>query len=96
MATEKSIRSMAQRKRDYDQISFVAPKGGRNLIKALATKNGVNMAQLLISLVLNEAFLSEMPTREDLQSIPEVETEQEAESVIAWLVKREAERNETQ
>lgn len=96
MATKESVRAMESRKRCSDTISFVIPKGGRNLIKALATKNGVNMAQLLISLVLNEAFLSEMPTREDLQGIPEVETEQEAESVIAWLVKREAERNEAQ
>lgn len=84
MATKESQRVMASRK-TRDQVSFLTVKGGRELLRVLALRDGSTAADLLRYAILLLAGLSEMPSAEDLRSLESVSDEDEASEAISRL-----------
>ena len=87
MANEHSIKTMRARK-DQEQVSFLMPKGGRALVRALALKYNTTISALLRYAVLVLAGLNEMPPAEETQPLAAVETVAEAGGAIAALQNR--------
>lgn len=85
MATKASRRVMESRKKSSDQISFLLPKGGRELIRLLALKYNTSISDLLRYAVMLLAGLEKMPTPDDLQGLRKAETQDEANDVLAVL-----------
>lgn len=82
MATEKSKRDLAQRRRDYDQISFLIPKGGRRLLRALGVKERCTAADVIRRAVLSRAGLERVPAEENLVKLDAAETRKEATDAL--------------
>ena len=72
---------MAQRARDYDRVAFTIDKGGSNLIKALAKREGVSLAELIRRAILARAGLRLLPypdAPEELKDITDSEAARDA------------------
>jgi hypothetical protein len=82
-----SEKVMAQRKRDYDQISFVMDKDARYLIRAQAIREGVTSAEVIRRAVLARCGLNKMPdtTTQQYQNLQSVELHEEAEQALTRL-----------
>jgi hypothetical protein len=61
MATKESKRVMAQRRRDYDRISFVVDKEAKHLIRAQALREGVSSAEMIRRAILARCGLEHAP-----------------------------------
>ena len=82
MATEKSKRDLEQRKRDYDQVSFLIPKGGRRLLRAMGIKERCTAADVIRRAVLARAGLERVPAEEELKTLDAAETPREAAEAL--------------
>ena len=87
MAKKRSEKVMEQRKRDYDQISFVMEKDARYLIRAQAIREGVTSAEVMRRAILARCGLDKMPdtTTQQYQDIKTVELHVEAEQALTRL-----------
>lgn len=90
MANEKSLRTMETRKA-YDQVSFLMGKGGRDLLRVLALRDGghTTTTDILRRAVLDAAGLHAMPSADDLAELAAVETPADAETAIQKLQGKE-------
>ena len=84
MATEKNRRDMEQRKIHYDQVSFLFPKGGRRLLRALGIKERCTAADVIRRAILARAGLEKVPNETELQKLDEVQTPREAADVLKY------------
>lgn len=82
MALEKSKRDLEQRKRDYDQISFLIPKGGRRLLRAMGIKERCTAADVIRRAVMSRAGLERVPEESNLVKLDAVETRKEATDAL--------------
>lgn len=82
MATEKSKRDLEQRRRDYDQVSFLIPKGGRRLLRALGIKERCTAADVIRQAVFARAGLEHLPDETNLAKLDAAETSREAADAL--------------
>ena len=82
---ERSRRARAR----HDQISFMAEKGTRALLRALALREGIPAAKILTSAALARAGLHCMPSAEGLEALAEADTRDTAEAAIMRLQAQE-------
>lgn len=82
MATEKSKRDLEQRKRDYDQISFLIPKGGRRLLRALGIKERCTAADVIRRAVMSRAGLDRVPDENNLAKLDAAGTRREVTDAL--------------
>jgi len=87
MATDRSERVMQQRKRDYDQISFVISKGGKYLARAQALRESVTVAEMIRRAILARCGLESMPDFKmpHYSNIVTAENKESADKAIAGL-----------
>lgn len=87
MAKKQSQRVMEQRKRDYDTIGFVIPKGGKHLLRAQALREGVTAAETMRRAILARCGLESMPdfSMPHYHSIVTAATKESAERAINGL-----------
>lgn len=78
MATEESKRKLKQRKTNYDQVSFLIPKGGRRLLRVMGIKERCTAADVIRRAILSRAGLERVPDEEHLEMLDEVGTRKEA------------------
>lgn len=84
MATEKNRRDMEQRKIHYDQVSFLIPKGGRRLLRALGVKERCTAADVIRRAVMARAGLERVPNETELQKLDAAETPREASDALKY------------
>lgn len=86
MPNEKA-KLMAELRKKYDEVSFLAPKGTRDLLRVLAMRDGrrVTATDILRRAVLDAAGLHAMPSAADLADLRTVTTPAEAEAAIMRL-----------
>ena len=84
MATEKNRRDMEQRKVHYDQVSFLIPKGGRRLLRALGIKERCTAADVIRRAILARAGLERIPKESELQKLDAAETPREASDALKY------------
>lgn len=100
MAKKRSEKVMEQRKRDYDQLSFVMDKDSRYLIRAQAIREGVTSAEVMRRAILARCGLDKMPdtTTPQYQDIKSVELHEEAQQALTRLQddERDAEKGTMQ
>lgn len=94
MATQASKRVMDQRKRDYDQISFVIPKGGKSLARAQALREGCTSAEVMRRALLSRCGLEDMPDGDERKAIDQAGTKEDAERALLSIQKTQAEQHE--
>lgn len=82
MATEKSLRDMEQRSVHYDQISFLIPKGGRRLLRAMGLKEKCTAADVIRRAVFARAGLERLPDKTMLEQLDAAETNAEATDAL--------------
>ena len=82
MATEKNRRDMEQRKIHYDQVSFLFPKGGRRLLRAMGIKERCTAADIIRRAVLARAGLEKLPDKNMLDKLDKAETPREAADAL--------------
>lgn len=82
MATEKNRRDMEQRKIHYDQVSFLIPKGGRRLLRALGVKERCTAADVIRRAILARAGLEKIPDKNMLDKLDAAETPREAADAL--------------
>lgn len=84
MATEKNRRDMEQRKVHYDQVSFLIPKGGRRLLRALGIKERCTAADVIRRAILARAGLERIPKESELQKLDAAETPKDAADALKY------------
>lgn len=91
MPTNRSERVMEQRKRDYDQVSFVISKGGKYLARAQALREGVTVAEMIRRAILARCGLESMPdfTMPHYHNIVAASDKESAERAIDGLQRDE-------
>ena len=82
MATEKNRRDMEQRKIHYDQVSFLFPKGGRRLLRALGIKERCTAADVIRRAILARAGLERVPNESELEKLDAAETPKDAAAAL--------------
>ena len=82
MATEKNRRDMEQRKIHYDQVSFLIPKGGRRLLRALGIKERCTAADVIRRAILARAGLEKVPNESELATLDAAETPKDAAAAL--------------
>lgn len=82
MATEKNRRDMEQRKIHYDQVSFLIPKGGRRLLRAMGVKERCTAADVIRRAVMARAGLERVPNEKNLEKLDAAESRKEATDAL--------------
>ena len=90
MPTKKSMMTMESRK-NYDQVSFLAPKGTKELLRVLALREGerVTGSDLLRRLILDAAGLRVMPSSDELAELAAAKTREDADAAILRLQEKQ-------
>lgn len=89
MPSKSAMRNKKARERN-DQVSFLMNKGGRELLRLQALRNGVHVADVLRQAAMAAVGLHTMPATEDVAKLAEVKTPAEAEAAILALQSKEA------
>lgn len=82
MATRESKRVVALRKKNYDQVSFLIPKGGRRLLRAMGIKERCTAADVIRRAILARAGLESVPEEINLAKLDAAETNREAADAL--------------
>lgn len=82
MATKESKRVIRQRKQNYDRFSVLIEKGGNQLLRVLALREGVSIAEMIRRAILARGGLKMLPYPDDLAELEEVTTQQEARRAV--------------
>jgi hypothetical protein len=85
MATKRSQIVMKLRKKTSDQIAFVCPKGGRELVRIAAVFKGVTSAEIWRRALLKYLGISRWISAEDAEDLKDVETPEEAKYALIHL-----------
>ena len=88
MANKKSLRTM-QARQNYDQVSFLAEKGSRDLLRVVAMREGVTVSELLRRCILSAAGLNVFPPPSDLEDLAAIETSKDADAAILKMQSKE-------
>lgn len=82
MATEENKRKLKQRNRDYDQIGFLIPKGGRRLLRVMGIKERCSAADVIRRAIMARAGLEQVPEESLLAKLDAVETPKDAAAAL--------------
>lgn len=85
MATKRSKNTMEQRARTYDRITTLIDKGGSNLVRALALRENVSIAELMRRAILARAGLRLLPYPDKLEELAHVKDQESAKKEIRSL-----------
>lgn len=78
MAKEKNRRDIEQRKRNYDQVSFLIPKGGRRLLRVMGIKERCTAADVIRRAIMAHAGLEKIPKEKELELLDKIDTPKDA------------------
>lgn len=81
----RSARVMEQRAKNYDRFSCLIDKGGNQLIRVGALREGVSMAELIRRAILAYIGLSGIPSGADLEALKAATTTDQAREAIKNL-----------
>ena len=82
MATKESNRVQKQRRENYDRVSVLIEKGGKHLLRVLALREGVSIAEMIRRAVLARGGLRMLPYPADLKRLETVTTQEEARTAV--------------
>lgn len=85
MATKESERVAEHRKKNFDRISLLLEKGGRQLVKVLALREDCTSAELCRRAILSRAGLRIFPFPDQIEQLDGVETQKQAQAAIMRL-----------
>ena len=85
MATKESERVAEHRRKNFDRISLLLEKGGRELVRVLALREDCTGAELCRRAILARAGLRISPYPGQIQKLEEVQTQQQAQAAIMRL-----------
>lgn len=94
MATKESNRVIKQRKQNYDRFSVLIEKGGNQLLRVLALREGVSIAEMIRRAVLARGGLRILPYPASLAKLESVTTQEEAR-VAVYRMQNDEEATET-
>ena len=89
MATKESKRVIKQRKQNYDRFSVLTEKGGNQLLRVLALREGVSIAEMIRRAILARGGLNLWPYDTDMQELAKITTREEARSAVFFMQNRE-------
>ena len=89
MATKESKRVIKQRKQNYDRFSVLTEKGGNQLLRVLALREGVSIAEMIRRAILARCGLNLWPYDTDLKDLAKITTQEEARSAVYFMQNRE-------
>ena len=91
MPTKESERVDAHRKKNFDRISVLVDKGGKELYRVLALREDISVTEMIRRAVLARAGLKALPYPDDLAELEKVETYKHAwQSIRRLQLKEEA------
>lgn len=82
MATKESDRVQKQRRENYDRVSVLIEKGGKHLLRVLALREGVSIAEMIRRAVLARGGLRMLPYPATLEKLETVTTQEEARAAV--------------
>ena len=82
------------RRAKNDRIEFDVPKGGKDILQAVALMHRLTMAQVMRRLLLRSAGLKRWPDDDMMEKIRDAGTEIEARAVLAEAARRERAEDE--
>ena len=85
MATKESERVAEHRRKNFDRISLLLEKGGRELVRVLALREDCTGAELCRRAIIARAGLRISPYPDQIQKLEEVHTQQQAQAAIMRL-----------
>lgn len=89
MATAESIRTMTIRKKNYDQLNLLIPKGCKKLLKIMAIAEKKSIADIVRNSIIEYAGLRRYPNTEImdklLQKVNGEITPKEARAIMEFL-----------
>lgn len=85
MPNDKSKKVMSRRKINYDRFSALIDKGGNKLLRVLAIREGVSIAEYIRRAVLARGGLHMVPYPDKLQELDNVTTQEEARKAVRML-----------
>ena len=89
MPTEESKRVDAHRRKNFDRLSVLIEKGGRELYRVLALREDCSTTEMIRRAVLARAGLRVLPYPDQLEELKTVETYRDAHTAIRRLQHRE-------
>ena len=89
MATKESKRVQRQRKENFDRVSVLIEKGGKHLLRVLALREGVSIAEMIRRAVLARGGLRMLPYPADLAKLETVTTQEEAQRAVYQMQNNE-------
>lgn len=85
MASKESERVDTHRRENFDRVTILIDKGGRQLLRVLAIREGVSMTEMIRRAVLARAGLRILPYPDALAELGDVTTQEEARRAIRKL-----------
>lgn len=89
MATKESKRVMELRKKNYDQLSILVPKGYKKLLQAMSIKERCNVSEVVRQAILERAGLKYLPDADGLKQLTKAETPREAARALKYCQDKE-------
>ena len=89
MATKESERVNKHRRQNFDRVSVLIEKGGKHLLRVLALREGVSIAELIRRAVLARGGLRMLPYPAELEKLEQVTTQAEARRAVYALQNQE-------
>jgi hypothetical protein len=89
MATNESKRVQKQRRENFDRVSVLIEKGGKHLLRVLALREGVSIAEMIRRAVLARGGLRMLPYPAELAKLETVTTKEEARRAVYRLQSNE-------
>lgn len=93
MATNESKRVQKQRRENFDRVSVLIEKGGKHLLRVLALREGVSIAEMIRRAVLARGGLRALPYPDTLAKLETVTTQEEAREWV-YAMQNNEEANE--
>lgn len=85
MPSKESQRVDEHRRANFDRVSILVDKGGRQLFRVLALREGVSMTEMIRRAVLARAGLRVLPYPDALEKLEGITTQEEARVAIRKL-----------
>lgn len=82
MPNKESMRVITQRKQNFDRVSVLIEKGGKHLLRVLALREGVSIAEMIRRSVLARGGLRMLPYPDTLDKLKDITTQKEAQRAI--------------
>lgn len=85
MPTEETKRVAKYRKEYFDRVSVLIDKGGKHLLKALAIREGISIAEVIRRSICARAGLKALPYPDELNKLASIDNKEDADNAIIAL-----------